>query len=195
MQAVPRGLLAEMLDTWQSRGWDVAALHSYRMEAGEGEGGGEGEGQGGDGFKPITSQDDLNRIIADRVNRERAKFADYKDLKGKADQFDQLQASHQSETEKLAQRIAEMEKANVDLQRSTLRSRIQAKHGISDEDAELFLTGGDEESLTKQAERLTAREADRKKSGNHVPREGHTPPPLAESDERAAARALFGGGN
>ena len=33
---------------------------------------------------------------------------------------------------------------------------IAAKHGISDEDAETFLTGSDEESLTKQAQRLAS---------------------------------------
>ena len=37
-----------------------------------------------------------------------------------------------------------------------LRWRIAAKHGISDEDAETFLTGSDEESLTKQAQRLAS---------------------------------------
>jgi hypothetical protein len=38
-----------------------------------------------------------------------------------------------------------------------LRWRVAAKHGIPDEDAELFLTGSDEDTLTRQAERLAAR--------------------------------------
>jgi hypothetical protein len=39
-----------------------------------------------------------------------------------------------------------------------LRLRVASKFGIGDEDADLFLTGSDEETLTKQAERLAARE-------------------------------------
>lgn len=42
----------------------------------------------------------------------------------------------------------------------TLRLRIAVKHGISDEeDVELFLTGKDEATLTRQAEKLAARNA------------------------------------
>ena len=38
------------------------------------------------------TQDEVNTIIADRLNRERAKYADYDDLKAKASQADSLQA-------------------------------------------------------------------------------------------------------
>lgn len=36
---------------------------------------------GADGFTPITSQAELNKIIGKRIDRERAKFADYDQLK------------------------------------------------------------------------------------------------------------------
>ena len=41
-----------------------------------------------------------------------------------------------------------------------LRFKIAAKFQIGDEDAELFLTGSDEETLTKQAQRLAQRTED-----------------------------------
>lgn len=41
-------------------------------------------------FKPITSQDDLNKIISERIKRERGKFADYEDLKAKASRLSTL---------------------------------------------------------------------------------------------------------
>ena len=42
----------------------------------------------------------------------------------------------------------------------TLRLRVAVKHGITDEeDVELFLTGKDEATLTRQAEKLAARNA------------------------------------
>ena len=52
---------------------------------------------------------------------------------------------------------------------------MQAAHQISDEDADLFLTGADEESLTAQAKRLADRESERQKGNNVSPREGTTP--------------------
>jgi hypothetical protein len=40
--------------------------------------------------------------------------------------------------------------------REALRFRVAASSGISDEDAEIFLTGPDEESIKRQAERLVS---------------------------------------
>lgn len=74
----------------------------------------------------------------------------------------------------LQAKLDEIEKANLsDLDRAkkeaqinldaataanaaALKWRIAARHGISDDDAETFLTGTDEASLVKQAERLVA---------------------------------------
>jgi hypothetical protein len=56
-------------------------------------GGGAGDGKGGDGkssFTPPSSQDELDRIIATRLSRERANFADYDELKQKAAERDRL---------------------------------------------------------------------------------------------------------
>lgn len=145
----------------------------------------------GDGFKAITSQEDLNRVLADRLERERAKFADYKDVKAKAAQLDALTEAKKTDEQKLFDRIAALEKANADLTLSTLRKSVQARFGIADEDADLFLTGADDETLTRQAQRLAGRDADRKKTGNVSPREG-TNPKAASSDMRDFTRQLFG---
>jgi hypothetical protein len=163
-----------------------------RMAEGDGGDGGDGkDGKDGDGFKPITSQDDLTRVITERVNRERAKFADYTDLKTKAAKLDQLEQANKSETDKFSERIASLETENTAIKSQAVRSRIQAKFSVSDEDAELFLTGADEASLTKQAERLAARDTERKKQGNRVPKEGTSTKSGAEP-MREFARNLFG---
>ena len=144
-------------------------------------------------FKPITSQDDLNKVIADRVARERAKYADYKDVKAKATRLDEIEAANQTEAEKTAKRIADLETELNNTRRDSLRLTIATTHGITDaDDIDLFLTGSDEETLTKQAKRLAERTADRKKSGNHVPREGATPS-SSDSSELETVRGLFGG--
>jgi hypothetical protein len=97
-----------------------------------------------------------------------------------------------TETEKLAERAATAERERDEAKAAALRLRIAAKHGISDEDADLFLTGTDEATLAKQAERLAQRAEDRKKHGNHVPREGTNTNP-GSSTEREFARNLFAG--
>lgn len=157
------------------------------------EDGGDGGGGNEGGFTPITTQDDLNKVVSERVNRERAKFADYKDVKAKADRLDEIEKANKTEAEKFAERIAALESENSRIQSEALRSRIQAKHGISDEDAALFLTGTDEDSLTAQAKRLAEREADRKKRGGVAPKEGGSADIQggATSDLRELTRQLF----
>lgn len=65
------------------------------------------EGEGESEFKPITSQEDLDRRIGDRLARERAKFGDYDDLKAKAAKFDEVDAATKTELQKLQDAVAE----------------------------------------------------------------------------------------
>lgn len=135
-------------------------------------------------LKPETfTQADVDRIVADRLKREReatkTKYADYDDLKAKA------------EGAKTAEdRITELEKSIEAANREALRRRVQAAHGISDEDADLFLTGTDEESLTAQAKRLADRLDERRKKNNVSPREG-TNPQSTDDPMREFTRGLF----
>ena len=149
-----------------------------------------GETPAADEFKPITSQDDLNRIIGERVKR--AKPADYDDLKAKAAKLDEIEAANQTEAEKQAKRLADLEAELSTTRRDSLRLKIASANGITDaDDIDLFLTGTDEETLTKQAKRLAERTADRKKS-HVVPGEGKTPSSNSgDEGMREFARGLF----
>lgn len=60
-------------------------------------------------YTPPASQADMDRIIADRLSRERGKYADYDDLKAKAEKFDQAEAANLSELEKERKRAEELE--------------------------------------------------------------------------------------
>src|SRR5690606_11282013 len=108
------------------------------------------------GTLPAT-QDELNAIIAKRLQRGRAKFSDYDDLKVKASKVDEVEAARQADIQALSERAAEAEKAVEAAKVEALRLRIAAESGVSVEDAEILLTGTDEETLRKQAERLTSR--------------------------------------
>lgn len=153
----------------------------------DGGGGTEGGGDGsGKGSKTITM---TSAQLAERLAR--AKPSDYDDLKAKAARLEEIEAANKSEIEKALEKAATAEQRAAQAEADALRWKVAAKHGISDEDAELFLTGTDEETLTKQAERLSERVTDRKKTGNHVPREGTTPPGQPASDLREFTRGLF----
>lgn len=148
----------------------------------------------GDEFKPITSQEDLNRVLEDRLRRERAKFADYRDVKAKASKLDEIEQANKSEIDKAMDRVtkAEAEVAQLPARvAEQLRTHLIGLHDINSDDAELFLTASDPQLLLKQVQRLVGRSSDRKKQGNVVPREGASSTPT-ESDERETVRALFG---
>lgn len=136
--------------------------------------------EGGQKQEQSFTQADVDRIVRERVAREKAKFADYDELKHKAEGAKTVE-----------QQLAELKEQNQKVQRDALASRIAAQHGIAPEDADLFLTGSDEETLTAQAQRLAAREADRRKQGNYVPNEGRSPKNPAADDMRQFTRALF----
>lgn len=72
----------------------------------------------------------------------------------------EIEEAQKTEAQKQADRVAALERDAQTAKAEALRYKIAAKHNVSDEDAELFLTGTDEETLTKQAERLAARTAD-----------------------------------
>lgn len=117
------------------------------------------------------TQADVDRIVSERVKREQAKYADYDDLKARADGAKTVE-----------DKVADLTRELEETKREALRRRVQAAHSISDEDADLFLTGTDLDTLTAQAKRLADREADRKKTGARAPLQGRTPTNGATDD-------------
>jgi arsenate reductase-like glutaredoxin family protein len=57
------------------------------------------------------TQKDVDKIVTDRLARQRSQFSDYDDLKTKAEEFDKLQSEKQSDTEKLIARAEAAERA------------------------------------------------------------------------------------
>ena len=57
------------------------------------------------------TQKDVDKIVSDRLARQRGQFSDYDDLKTKAEEYEKLQAEKQSDTEKLIARAETAEKA------------------------------------------------------------------------------------
>ena len=85
------------------------------------------------GFQPITSQEQLDRVLGERLGRERSKYADYDELKGKAAKFDELDAASKSDLERAttAQANAEREanQLKLALQEEKLTNAVMAAAG------------------------------------------------------------------
>lgn len=56
-----------------------------------------------------ATQADLDRIIGDRLSRERSKFADYDALKEKAAKYDEVENANKSDLQRLEERAAAAE--------------------------------------------------------------------------------------
>lgn len=131
----------------------------------------------------------LKALHAEREAREQAEKA----TRALQDRLDAIEAEKLTDLQK-AQKAADDAAAavlakDVEVAKATadaLRWRIAARHGIGDEDAELFLTGNDEDTLNRQALRLTERAP--LPMGTHVRGVGETPaaPPSLEAQIQSA---------
>lgn len=120
-----------------------------------------------------------------QAERERAKAAEQQAAEFKK-RLDEIEAANLSDLEKAQKQAQEAQEAAAKATADALRFRVAAKHGISDEDADLFLTGTDAETLEKQAARLvdrtpTAPRPDPSQGGRGEPAKGST------ADQFAAA--------
>ena len=146
------------------------------------------------GYTPPATQADFERIISDRVMRERAKYADHAGLKAKAAQFDALEAANLTESEKTANRLsaADAEVAKVPAKvAEALRDSLIAL-GVIPEARKVLLTASDPETLLAQVKAIQEIDADRRTHGNHVPREGTTTTTV-EGEAAETVRELFAG--
>ena len=124
---------------------------------------------------------DKGKQALDRMKAERDQAI--RQAKANADaakRLAEIEDANKSEAQRQADQLTAARQELAQARAEGLRLRVAAKFGIGEEDADLFLTGSDEESLTRQAERLRARdverqtaEVERAKNGPLVPREGH----------------------
>lgn len=131
-------------------------------EGGQGTETGQGTGQGDGGQQPARTftQEELDRIIAERLAREREKYKDYNELKKAAEELKKIKGAQMSETEKLQAKLAEQERKILDYERELAEARLEAtKLRVLDE---LGLPktwanrvfGTDEEEIRQDAEEL-----------------------------------------
>lgn len=111
-------------------------------------------------FEAITSQEDFDKAIQARIARERAKFADYDDVKAKADKLAEIEAANLTEAEKTAARLEAAEKRAAELEVKATRAEVAAAKGVPAE----LLTGSTKEELEQAADALIAFRGEQKSS-------------------------------
>jgi hypothetical protein len=88
----------------------------------------------GDDFTPIISQQELDQAIKTRLERERAKFKDYNDLKAKAAEFDKVAEAQKTDLQRQVERAEAAEKEAAALRSAQevagWKAQVSKKFGI-----------------------------------------------------------------
>lgn len=145
-------------------------------------------------FEAITSQEDFDKAIQARIARERAKFADYDELKTAKAELDKIQESQKTEAQKTADALAAAEKRAAEAEIKVLRAEVaEAKSdpakGIVVPAS--LLSGSTREELESSADALIQFRGEQPK-GLHIPNEGKTPPAKGGTTAEQFAAAVEG---
>lgn len=125
-------------------------------------------------FTPITTQEDLDKVIGARLARERDKYADYDDLKAAAS--------------KLADAEARLAQIDAQAALDKIRNDVAKEAGVPAD----LLRGSTKDELTTHASALAAA-LKAQPSVPVIPTQGATPSVSeADSARRAFAQELFG---
>lgn len=141
-------------------------------------------------FEAITSQEQLNRVIGERLARERVKYADYEAFKAKALKFDEIEQANKTELEKAQDKIKALEAKASEAELKAVKAAIAAKHSIPAE----LLYGNNEEEIEAVAERLVAfrkENTNNNSSGLHTSFLGRPASKTTDDTYRQVASALF----
>lgn len=111
-------------------------------------------------FKPITTQEEFDAAIKERLSREKAKYSDYDQLKSRVTELETeniglkstIEANNQSKADADKQ-LEEMQNQISNYETDSLRTRVALQYGLPYDLADR-LQGTDEDSFKADAERL-----------------------------------------
>lgn len=101
-------------------------------------------------YQAPATQADLDRIVENRLAKERQKYAGFDDLKAKAEKFDQAEAANKTELQKAQEAAAAAEKRAAAAEAGVLRANVAAAKGVPAE----LLSGSTEDELNAAADKL-----------------------------------------
>ena len=126
------------------------------------------------------TQEDVDRVVSDRLTRERGKFADYDDLKVKAAEYDKAQDAAKSAEQRAADEAARAQQSAREATERADRAELGVEHSIGKDFLDL-LGGGSREDMASRAERLAPllaaqRENEQLRAENESLRNGRSVP-------------------
>jgi len=144
-------------------------------------------------FKPIETQEELDKIIAERVARAKATVA--KEFEGylSKEEYEKLlnnaKQEYENSSKKLNETLEELKSQNKKYESASVKARIAHEIGLPYEMASR-LTGETEEEITKDAEALKAIFGDGKPS-RKAPEASSEPLATKEGREMAAYKNML----
>lgn len=106
------------------------------------------------GQEKTFTQAELDKIVQERVGRERAKFEGFEDFKAKAEKFDELEEAQKSELQKAVERAelaeSKLKKVEHDNEITAMRVKVASEKGVPVE----LLNGETEEACSNQADNI-----------------------------------------
>lgn len=100
------------------------------------------------------TQSEMNAILADRLARERGKYADYEALKAKAKKYDEAEEAGKSELQKANERADGLQKQLDSLTRAAALREMRARVAQKTNVPEALLSADTEEACTAQAKAI-----------------------------------------
>lgn len=146
--------------------------------------------EGGSKFEPITSQEDFDARLKTRLERERAKYADYDDVKAKATEHDKAVEAAKTELQKAVER-AEAAESKVAGYVARDERAAWAKDITKDSTVPAHLLRGD--TREELEEHFAALSEALKPQQTPTPKRTATPPgksPQERGEPKGAAAAL-----
>lgn len=111
------------------------------------------------GENKTFTQEDVNKIVEERLQRERQKYAgmaDYEQLKEKAGKYDELQEASKTELQKATEKVTTLQKELDGMKHAesvrTVRAKVAEEKGIPAS----LLTADTEEACKEQADAILA---------------------------------------
>lgn len=102
------------------------------------------------------TQEELNNIVEERLNRERKKYEGFEDYKAKAEQLDQIEEANKTELQKATERAEKLEAELTSLKNAESLRKIREKVATETGVPVGLLTAETEEACTEQANAILA---------------------------------------
>lgn len=112
----------------------------------------------GDNYVPVEDkllpQEEVDKVVETRLERQKKQYADYDDLKEKAGKVDSIASEYEEKLKEKDTKLSEAEKLVGSAKLETVKVKAIHQFKLSDELSE-FLNGEDEKTILTQAEKLS----------------------------------------